>query len=80
MKSVARTMEEAGITLEQLVKAAGLDHKLVKAIISGNYTPSPSQRQDLAAALGVSAGDITWGHEVPVEHLRGNGPQCGRST
>jgi len=80
MKSVARTMEETGIGLDQLVAAAGLDAKLVKAIISGNYTPSPSQRQRLAAALGVSIGDISWGHAVPVEHLRGNGPQCGRPT
>jgi hypothetical protein len=52
----------------------------VKAIVSGNYTPSPAQRQRLAAALGVSTDDISWGHAVPVEHLRGNGPQCGRST
>jgi len=80
MKSVARTMEETGMGLDQLVAAAGLDAKLVKAIISGNYTPSPSQRQRLAAALGVSIGDISWGHAVPVEHLRGNGPQCGRPT
>lgn len=80
MKSVARTMEETGIGLDQLVAAAGLDAKLVKAIISGNYTPSPSQRQRLAAALGVSIDDISWGHAVPVEHLRGNGPQCGRPT
>jgi hypothetical protein len=80
MKSVARTMEETGMGLDRLVAAAGLDAKLVKAILSGNYTPSPSQRQRLAAALGVSIGDISWGHAVPVEHLRGNGPQCGRST
>jgi transcriptional regulator with XRE-family HTH domain len=80
MKPIARYMEETGMSLEQLVAAAGLDAKLVKAIVSGNYTPSPSQRQRLAAALGVSPGDIAWGHAIPVQHLRGNGPQCGRST
>jgi ribosome-binding protein aMBF1 (putative translation factor) len=73
-------MEETGISIGQLVTAAGLDAKLVKAIVSGNFTPSPSQRQRLAAALGVSTDDISWGHEVPVQHIRGNGPQCGRST
>jgi transcriptional regulator with XRE-family HTH domain len=73
-------MEEAGINLDQLVTASRLDRKLVKAIVSGNYTPSPQQRQRLAAALGVSPEDISWGHAVPVEHIRGNGPQCGRST
>ena len=80
MKPIAHYMEAAGISVDQLVDASGLDAKVVKAIVSGNYTPSPSQRQRLAAALGVSTDDISWGHAVQVEHLRGNGPQCGRST
>ncbi len=80
MKLLARYMEETGMSLDQLVAAAALDAKLVKSIVSGNYTPSPSQRQRLAAAIGVSIDDIAWGHTVPVEHIRGNGPQSGRST
>jgi len=80
MKPIARYMEETGIGVGQLAAAAGLDLKLVKAIVSGNYTPSPSQRQRLAAALSVSTDDISSGHAVPVQHLRGNGPQSGRST
>jgi len=80
MKPITCYMEEAGISIGQLVTSTGLDTKLVKAIVSGNYTASPMQRQRLAAALGVSQHDISWGHAVPVEHLRGNGPQCGRST
>jgi hypothetical protein len=80
MKPIATVMEESGITLAGLVAAAKLDTKLVKAIVAGNYIPSPSQRQALAAALGVSASDVSWDHAVPVQHLRGNGPQCGRST
>jgi ribosome-binding protein aMBF1 (putative translation factor) len=80
MKVVARVMEETGISVGQLVTASGLDAKVVRAIVSGNYTPSPSQRQRLAAALGVATDDISWGHTVPVQHIRGNGPQCGRPT
>jgi ribosome-binding protein aMBF1 (putative translation factor) len=80
MKPIARHLEEAGISVAELVAASGLDAKVVKAIVSGNYTPSPVQRQRLAAALGVSTEEISWGHAVPVEHLRGNGPQSGRST
>ena len=80
MKPIASHMEAAGISVAQLVSATGLDAKLVKAIVSGNYIPSPLQRQRLAAALGVSIEDISWDHAVPVEHLRGNGPQSGRST
>ena len=80
MKPLARHMEDVGVSVEQLVAATRLDAKVVKAIIAGNYTASPAQRQRLAAALGVSTDDISWGHAVPVQHLRGNGPQCGRST
>jgi ribosome-binding protein aMBF1 (putative translation factor) len=80
MKPIARHIQETGISVDQLAAASGLDPKLVKAIVSGNFTPSPSHRQRLSAALGVSTGDISWGHSVPVQHLRGNGPQCGRST
>ena len=73
-------MEEMGIAEDQLVARSGLDAKLVAAIVSGNYTASPRQRQLLAAALGVAQDEISWGHAVPVEHLRGNGPQTGRQT
>ena len=40
----------------------------------------PALFLSLAAALGVSTDDISWDHAVPVEHLRGNGPQTGRAT
>ena len=80
MKPLAAYMEEKGITVDQLIAAARLDAKLVKAIVSGNYTPSPFERQRLAAALDVSIDDISWDHAVPVQHLRGNGPQTGRAT
>jgi len=72
-------MEETGTSLEQLVEASGLEGKLVKAIATGNYTPSPTERQRLAAALGVTIDDIAWGHTVPVDHLWGHGPQFGRT-
>ena len=80
MKPIVHYMEEKGIDLDQLVATSGLEEKLVAAIASGNYTPSPAQRQRLADALGVAKEEIAWGHTVPVEHLRGNGPQVGRST
>jgi len=80
MKSIARFMEETGIGVAELVTATGLDRKMVEAIVRGNFTCSPSQRQCLAAVLGVEIDDISWGHVVPVEHIRGNSPQAGRST
>jgi ribosome-binding protein aMBF1 (putative translation factor) len=80
MRPIARHLEETGISVAHLAIAAELDEKLVKAIVNGNYIPSPLQRERLAAALGVSKDDISWGHAVPVEHMRGNGPQSGRPT
>jgi transcriptional regulator with XRE-family HTH domain len=79
MKPIARLMEETGTSLDALVEASGLEAKLVKAIAAGNYTPSPTERQRLAAALNVSVDDIAWGHAVPVDHLWGHGPQFGRT-
>ena len=79
MKPLARLMEETGTTLDQLVEASGLEAKLVKAIATGNYTPSPTERERLATALGVSVEDVEWGHAVPVDHLWGHGPQFGRT-
>jgi hypothetical protein len=79
-KPIAAYMDASGIGVDELVTATGLDAKVVKAIVSGNFTPSPAQRQRLAAALGVAIEEISWGHAVPVQHLRGNGPQAGRPT
>jgi ribosome-binding protein aMBF1 (putative translation factor) len=59
MKPLARYLEDLGMNVDQLVAAAGLEAKLVKAIVSGNYTPSPSERKRLAAALGVSVEDVS---------------------
>jgi transcriptional regulator with XRE-family HTH domain len=73
-------MEEAGMSLDELVEASSLDAKMVQAIVTGNYTPSPTQRQRLADAVGASKDEIAWGHVIEVQHLRGNGPQFGRAT
>jgi ribosome-binding protein aMBF1 (putative translation factor) len=80
VKPIQTYMDAAGVSIAQLATASGLDRKLVKVIVSGNYTPSPIERQRLAAALGVLVEDVSWGHAVPVQHMRGNGPQSGRPT
>ena len=80
MKPLAFSLEESGISVAQLVAITGLGAKLVSAIAAGNYTPSPLERERIASALGVSKDEISWEHAVPVQHLRGNGPQCGRPT
>jgi len=67
------------MSVDQLVAASKLEAKLVKAIVAGNYTPAPPERQRIAAALNLTVEDISWGHAVPVEHMWGHGPQFGRN-
>ena len=80
MKPIAHYLEKKGLSVDDLVTTSGLDARVVHAIVSGNYTASPEQRQRLATALGVATEDVSWDHSVEVQYLRGNGPQCGRST
>jgi hypothetical protein len=79
-KPIGHYLEQSGMSIDQLIAISGMDARQVKAIVSGNFTPSPVQRQRLASAVGLPVDDISWGHAVPVHHLRGNGPQCGRPT
>jgi hypothetical protein len=79
VKTVSQWMAEQNFDLDSLVSASRLDRRVVEAIASGRYTPSPDQRQQLAAALGVEGEQIAWGHVTPVEHMYGHGPQFGRS-
>jgi hypothetical protein len=44
MKPLAVYIEEKGVSVDHLVNATGLEIKMVKAIVDGNYTASPSQR------------------------------------
>jgi hypothetical protein len=78
-KTLAEWMTEQGVGLPELVDRAGLEKKIVEAIAANRYTPSPQQRQRLAAALGVAPQQVVWGHAAPVEHVYGHGPQFGRS-
>jgi transcriptional regulator with XRE-family HTH domain len=78
-KCVTDWMAERGLAFEQLLAAVGLERKVLDAILHGRYTPSPHQRQRVAAALGVDVEQITWGHTTEVSHLYGHGPQFGRT-
>ena len=77
--SVADWMAERRLNFDEVLAASNLEPKVLDAILHGRYTPSPQQRQRLAAALGVELEQITWGHTQQVEHMYGHGPQFGRS-
>ena len=79
VRTLAEWMHERGVDLSDLLASSSLDRKILEAILNGRYTPSPQQRQRVAAALGITPEQIRWGHTNPVEHIYGHGPQFGRS-
>ena len=79
VKTVAGWMAERGLSAAGLAAATGLDRRVVEAVAAARYTPSPEQRRQLVAALGVSPDEVAWGHATEVSHVYGHGPQFGRS-
>jgi transcriptional regulator with XRE-family HTH domain len=72
--SVADLCEQQKITAADLARRTGLDDSRLAAIILGRWTPSPAERQKIAAAFKLSPDAIAWGHKTPVQHLYGHGP------
>ena len=78
-KSVAELCAEHAIDAKKLAEKAGLDERRVRAIVEGRWTPSPAERDRIAAVFGLTRERIAWGHSTPVSHLYGHGPQFGRT-
>ena len=77
--TIAERLNELGLSISDLVKACGMDRRVIEAIAAGRYTTSPQQRERIARALNVSTDQIQWGGAVDVDHMYGHGPQFGRS-
>jgi transcriptional regulator with XRE-family HTH domain len=72
--TVAELCRRQQIDISQLVERSGLDENRVTAIVLGRWTPSPAERQRIAAVFDVSVDEISWGHKTPIQHLYGHGP------
>ena len=72
--SVADLCHSQQVTVAELARRSGLDEGRVTAIALGRWTPSPSERQKVAAVFGVGVNEISWGHKTPIQHLYGHGP------
>jgi transcriptional regulator with XRE-family HTH domain len=77
--TVGELCAQQGLTPRQLAERAGLDERRVRVIVTGQWTPSPTERDKVAAAFGLTRDQIAWGHRTTVDHIRGHGPQFGRS-
>jgi transcriptional regulator with XRE-family HTH domain len=73
-RSVADLCHEHGVTVPELAERSVLEEGRVLAIVLGRWTPSPAERQKIAAVFGVALNEIAWGHKTPIQHLYGHGP------
>jgi len=73
-KTVVQLCQEKGIDARALTEGSGLDEHRIVAILAGRWTPSPAERDAIAAVLGVTRDDIVWGHVTPIQHIYGHGP------
>jgi transcriptional regulator with XRE-family HTH domain len=70
MKTVEHLLEESGLTIEDLAERANLDPRRVEAIASGRWTPSPAERQRIAAVFQVPVEQVSWGHSMDPRNIR----------
>jgi transcriptional regulator with XRE-family HTH domain len=73
-KSVDELCIQHQIDVKQLADKAGLDEQRVLAIVLGRWTPSPTEREKVAAVFGLTRDQIAWGHKTPIQHIYGSGP------
>jgi hypothetical protein len=74
LNSVAQLCAARGIDARQLAGRAGADQQRVLAIVLGRWTPSPQERDRIAAAFDLTRDRIVWCHTTPVQHLYDRGP------
>jgi hypothetical protein len=74
LNNVDQLCQERQIDVRQLAERSGLDEQRVLAIILGRWTPSPQERDAIAAVFGLSREQIAWGHKTPIQHIYGHGP------
>ncbi len=73
-KTVSDLCQEHKIDCQELAVKAGLEESRVLAILLGRWTPSPAERDKVAAVFGLNREQIAWGHKTPIQHIYGSGP------
>ena len=70
MKTIDLLFDESQLTIEDIAERARLTAERVEAIAVGRWTPSPAERQKIAAAFGVGVEEISWGHTMDPRNIR----------
>ena len=73
-KSVDQLCAEHSLNARQLAERSGVDEQRMVAIVLGRWTPSPQERDAIAAVFGLTRDQIAWGHKTPIQHIYGHGP------
>ena len=74
LRTVEELCRERNLDAKQLAQQSGLDEQRVVAILLGRWTPSPEERDKIAAVFGLARAQISWGHKTPIQHIYGAGP------
>ena len=74
VRSVPEICLERGIDARRLAELAGVDEQRVVAILLGRWTPSPEERDAIAAVFGRTRDQVAWGHSATIQHIYGSGP------
>jgi len=74
IKTVEDLCVEHQIDIKKLAELANVDEQRVLAIVLGRWTPSPAERDRIAAAFGRNRDQVAWGHKTPIQHIYGSGP------
>jgi transcriptional regulator with XRE-family HTH domain len=70
MKTVEHLFEMTGLAIEEICERSGLELARVAAIAEGRWTPSPQERERIAAAFGVPVTEVSWGHTMNPRNIR----------
>jgi transcriptional regulator with XRE-family HTH domain len=74
LRSVDQLCAAQGIDVRQLAERSGVEEQRVAAILMGRWTPTPQDRDRIAAVFGLTRDQIAWGHKTPIQHIYGQGP------
>jgi hypothetical protein len=74
LKSVEELCIEKQIDVKTLAERSNVDEQRVLAIVLGRWTPSPAERDAIAAVFGRTRDHVVWGHKTPIQHIYGHGP------
>jgi hypothetical protein len=47
-----------------------MDAERVAAIAEGRWTPTPAERERIAAAFGLPVAEVSWGHTMNPRNVR----------